>query len=363
MRHHANAFDLVRLLAAVLVLWSHQHGLMGLPEPTGAVLQAGAGGLGLYIFFAVSGYLNTISAEHHKSVAVFLFNRALRIYPALAVCTAFTVVLGLFVASDLQAFLSTKLVSYVAKNTTLLFGVRTSVPGVFEHSPFPGALNGSLWSLPYEVKMYIVLGLGLAVARYNLLFPVIVFVGASLIAALSALGVLPALAQGNWWINFSILFFTGSMVAAARSFVGLPLAIGGLIAVALAFVGLGQYLLMCQLVLVAVVIAVGCINLPKWLRPPLDLSYGVYLYAFPVQQISTMLFTDFWPALAFSAVITFALALFSALFIERLALKLKGLDPTRLISSIWANPNRHTAPNSTPHIAGAVNEGPQRWPG
>ena len=136
MRQHANAFDLVRLLAAVLVLWSHQHGLMGLPEPTGAILQAGAGGLGLYIFFAVSGYLNTISAGHHKSVAVFLFNRALRIYPALAVCTAFTVVLGLFVASDLQAFLSTKLISYVAKNTTLLFGVRTSVPGVFEHSPF-----------------------------------------------------------------------------------------------------------------------------------------------------------------------------------------------------------------------------------
>jgi peptidoglycan/LPS O-acetylase OafA/YrhL len=136
MRQHANAFELVRLLAAVLVLWSLQHGLMGLPEPTGAVLQAGAGGLGLYIFFAVSGYLNTISAEHHRSVPVFLFNRALRIYPALAVCTAFTVVLGLFVASDLQAFLSTKLASYVAKNTTLLFCVRTSVSGVFEHSPF-----------------------------------------------------------------------------------------------------------------------------------------------------------------------------------------------------------------------------------
>ena len=208
--------------------------------------------------------------------------------------------------------------------------------------------------------MYIALGLGLAVARYNLLFPIIVFVSASLIAALSALGVLPAFAQGNWWINFSILFFTGSMVAAARSFVGLPLAVGALIAVALAFVGLGQHVLMGQLLLVAVVIAVGCINLPKWLRPPLDLSYGVYLYAFPVQQISTMLFTDFWPALAFSVVITFALALLSALLIERPALKLKGLDPPRLISSIWANANRHVAPNSTPLIAEAFDEEPSR---
>jgi peptidoglycan/LPS O-acetylase OafA/YrhL len=359
VRQHANSFDLVRLLAAVLVLWSHQYGLMGLSEPTAAVLQIGAGGLGLYIFFAVSGYLNTISAEHHRSVAVFLFNRALRIYPALAVCTAFTVVLGLFAANDLQAFLGTKLISYIAKNTTLLFGIRTSVPGVFEHSPFPGALNGSLWSLPYEVKMYIVLALALAVARYNLLLPVVVFVSASLIAALSVLDVLPAPAEGNWWINFSTLFFTGSMVAAARSFVGLPIAVGALIAVAAAFASLGQYSLMCQLLLVAVVIVVGCIRLPKWLRPPLDLSYGVYLYAFPVQQISTMLFADFWPALAFSAVITFALALLSALFVDRPALTLKDLDPTRLISSIWTRANRHTAPNSTPHVARAVNDGTQ----
>jgi peptidoglycan/LPS O-acetylase OafA/YrhL len=89
MRQHANGFDLFRLAAAVLVLWSHQHALMGLPEPTVAVLQGSIGGLGLYIFFAVSGYLNTISASRHRSMLVFLFNRALRIYPALAVCTAF----------------------------------------------------------------------------------------------------------------------------------------------------------------------------------------------------------------------------------------------------------------------------------
>jgi peptidoglycan/LPS O-acetylase OafA/YrhL len=63
--------------------------------------------------------------------------------------------------------------------------------------------------------------------------------------------------------------------------------------------------------------------LPKWLRPPLDLSYGLYLYAFPLQQISAALIGDFWLALAFSTSITFALALMSALFIERPALRLK----------------------------------------
>jgi hypothetical protein len=52
----------------------------------------------------------------------------------------------------------------------------------------------------------------------------------------------------------------------------------------------------------------------EWLQSPLDLSYGVHLYAFPVQQVSAMLFTNFWLVLAFSMVVTFALAMLSAAF-------------------------------------------------
>jgi peptidoglycan/LPS O-acetylase OafA/YrhL len=342
MRQHVNGFDVIRLLASLLVLWSHQHALMGLPEPTVTVLQASIGGLGLFIFFAVSGYLNTTSASRHRSAAAFLFNRALRIYPALVVCVAFTVVLGVLLAGDKGAFLSSKLLSYVAKNSTLLFGVRTNVPGVFEQSPFPGALNGSLWSLPYEVKLYIVLAFSLAAARYNLRLPIFVFLTAALIAALSTAGLLPPLPEGNWWL-FSAFFVAGSMVSAIQSFAGLPSAIGTLFVAALAFAILGNYLLMWQLLLVAVVILVGCASFPMWLRPPLDLSYGVFLYAFPIQQVSTMLFADFWPALAFSAMITFAMALLSALFIERYALKLKGRNPEQLISLIWPGQRKHQA--------------------
>ena len=183
--------------------------------------------------------------------------------------------------------------------------------------------------------MYIVLAFGLAAARYNLVVPIVVFASTILMAVLSAIGVLPALPLGNWWLIFSTLFLAGSMVAATQSFIRLPLSIGALAAVALAFGGLGQDLLMWHLLVAAIVIAVGCISLPKWLRPRLDLSYGVYLYAFPVQQVSTMLFNNFWLALAFSTVVTFALALFSAIFIERHALKLKGNSPALSISPVW----------------------------
>jgi peptidoglycan/LPS O-acetylase OafA/YrhL len=66
LRQHTNAFDLIRLVAAGLVLWSHQHALMGMREPFVAVLGASYGGLGLYIFFALSGYLNTGSLAQHR---------------------------------------------------------------------------------------------------------------------------------------------------------------------------------------------------------------------------------------------------------------------------------------------------------
>jgi peptidoglycan/LPS O-acetylase OafA/YrhL len=232
--------------------------------------------------------------------------------------------LGLVVATDLHAFVSHKLLSYIAKNTTLFFGVKTGVPGVFEGSPFPEALNGSLWSLPYEVKMYVVLALCLAATRYNLAAPIIVFTGA---AVITGFGILPTLPEVSYWIAFSTLFLAGSFMAAVQVFAGLPVAIIALAVVALVFAGLGEYVLTWELLLTATVIATGCMTLPKWLRPPVDLSYGIYLYAFPVQQLSAMLFVDFWFALAFSAVITFTLALMSALFIERHALRLKAKLP------------------------------------
>jgi peptidoglycan/LPS O-acetylase OafA/YrhL len=335
LRQHTNAFDHIRLVAAGLVLYSHQYALMGMREPFVAVLGASYGGLGIYIFFAVSGYLNTQSLAQHRSMQVYLFNRALRIYPALAACVVFTVILGFIVASDRDAYVSVKLLSYIAKNVTLFSGVKLAVPGVFESNVFPQALNGSLWTLPYEVKMYVVLAVCLAAARYNLVLPIIVFAGVCAIALLGTAGLLPVLPRNDFWVLFSILFLAGSAVAAVQSFTALVVAIGALAAAALVFAGNGEQLLARLLLLTAIVIALGSITLPKRLRLPLDLSYGLYLYAFPIQQLSATLFTDFWPALAFSAVITFVLALMSALFIERYALRLKN----RVVIPWFAKPS------------------------
>lgn len=198
-------------------------------------------------------------------------NRALRIYPALAVCVVFTVILGLSLP-PICTLLSATSCYPTSSRTPRYFLESKRGYRLFEGSPFPEALNGSLWSLPYEVKMYVVLVLCLAATRYNLAVPIIVFAGA---AVMTGVGILPTLPEVSYWIAFSTLFLAGSVVAAAQVFVGLPLAISALVVVAMLFAGLGEHVLTWELLLTAIVIIIGCLRLPKWLRPPLDLSYGI----------------------------------------------------------------------------------------
>ena len=315
------------MIAAGLVLWSHQHALLGMPEPSVALLRTSFGGLGVMIFFAISGYLNTLSVVHHRSIGTFLINRFLRIYPALATCVLFTVILGLCV-SDLHAYLGMKLISYVVKNVTLFTGVMGGAPSVFETNAYPEALNGSLWTLPYEVKMYVMLVGLLAVCKYRMEPLIILFVTVAIIFALVELGVLPPfrdLLSGKlqFWLLFSIMFLTGSAIAAVQLAAGLPIALGFVVFTAVLSALTGSQSFAIELLLVVVVVALGSLPAPNWLQPPLDISYGTYLYAWPVQQVSALYFNSFWSALVFSLSLTFVLATLSAIFIERPALRLK----------------------------------------
>ena len=68
----------------------------------------------------------------------------------------------------------------------------------------------------------------------------------------------------------------------------------------------------------------NAVRLPRWMTPRIDISYGVYLYAFPVQQVFAMWTQNFWLATAGAVVVTTLLAFLSATFVERPALGLRG---------------------------------------
>ena len=308
-----NNFNLMRMLAALAVLLSHSFPLALGPravEPFQASLGMTLGTLAVGIFFTISGYLVTASLVSRPSLADFALARARRIYPGLWVAIALTVfVLGAgFTTLDLDDYLShSRTWFYVLKNGTLLFGFVDRLPGVFADLPYPGVVNGSLWTLPIEVRLYV----ALAAVQAALLWwrrrrpgapigPVLVAMAASCVVTVAWQG-----ADSSSALRFSAMFFVGAVLQLYRH--RIPFSVPGLAAgvallavgsidtglFALAFVSAGAYVVLCLAYLPG-----------GWLRRYNrlgDYSYGLYIYAFPVQQLVVLAMPGIGVAALFAA--------------------------------------------------------------
>ncbi len=151
-RRETNNFDALRVYAALMVIYGHGFNMTGQVGP--GLWGVPFARVGLDVFFSISGYLITGSWLSEPSLRLFFIKRALRIWPALVACTVLTAfVLGPLVTSvGLHAYLSSHYTFRYLAN--ILFYSRLYLPGVFLHAHYPGAVNGSLWSLFPEVLCY-----------------------------------------------------------------------------------------------------------------------------------------------------------------------------------------------------------------
>ncbi len=158
--HSNNAFDFLRLFAASAVLFSHSFALYGLPEPE-SIGGVSFGALGVGILFAISGFLVCQSWNSDPSVLRFSIRRGLRIFPGLIVMAiAAVIVVGpLFSRLSPEQYFSQFSTWAYIPNASLLFR-SVNLPGLFENNPLPKYVNGSLWTLRYEVLMYAWLAIG-----------------------------------------------------------------------------------------------------------------------------------------------------------------------------------------------------------
>src|SRR5438067_1245794 len=297
-RGRDNNFNLVRLVAAGLVLVSHSWPLTGTPgEPFERFAGFSLGHFGVDIFFVVSGYLVTGSLLARDSLGAFLRARALRIFPALvanAFGTAF--VIGAFVTAWPLAryFAAWGTWRYALQNsTTWPWGVCWWLPAVFLHQPAGPAVNGALWSLPWELTMYAMLAaLGAALMRPR---PWLSRAGFGRVVV--ALAVVTTVGHGlneafDWTRSFRIvqglrlvaLFCTAGTLQIFRDRIALHAAgLAGLV-VALLVHGLAMTLYPLSLAGVVLWVALvpgGPLRLYNRLG---DYSYGFYLWQFPIQQ-------------------------------------------------------------------------------
>lgn len=153
-----NNFDFLRLVFSSAVIFSHSFPLTGKEEIFTVLTnnQLGLGGLSVNVFFALSGYLIFISLKHSKTIKNYLWKGLLRLYPALIVLIAITMLILPFFYTGDNIFSESSYRSY-SYNVLSLYHVQYEVAHVFENNPYPKAINGSLWSLSYEFTMYILL--------------------------------------------------------------------------------------------------------------------------------------------------------------------------------------------------------------
>jgi len=336
---HHNNLTALRWFAACLVLYGHAFVFLGLPEPL--FLQwVPMGPLGVYIFFAISGYLVAQSWERDPHVLRFLAKRALRIFPGLAVCTLLSVlVLGpLLTTLDAGTYWRNEHTRGYLTNMALY--ITYHLPGVFANNRLPHAVNGSLWSLPVEFFMYLLLALlGLLAAAFkavsNRLLAWAVGVMAlvfMLLAALWAGTTTEALVMYRTDLRqvpmCGVYFLVGASLFCFK--LNKYFTLSNVLLALVLWLCLGVqphwFAMAAWVVLPFVVLAFGLARQPWLVRMHArDYSYGIYIYAFPVQQT----LVSFWPQMPLPAyllstlVITVALAALSWHFVEKPALKLK----------------------------------------
>ena len=318
-RERNNNFNLLRFLAATSVIFSHSYALAGHAVDDPLLKWSGGatyfGLLGVTVFFIISGFLVSKSFVERRTLGAFAAARALRIYPALMAATLLSVALaGALSTLPWREFLADPETLRFATRNSLGWRIRYFLPGAFLDNPYPRAVNGSLWSVPIELSMYV---------------------------ACAIAGTLNLLHRRTW---FNVVFIAGFVIFTLRPdwfvlyasvpyvrLLALAFAIGALAWVNRDAIPLSPWAAAAALLLLAVspgdllrgpfsLILLAYVLLTFALHPGLrfaafnrigDYSYGLYVYAFPIQQALVNLNPDLDPlglfATAFAATLLVAM--------------------------------------------------------
>ena len=327
-KNHSNNFDAIRITAALAVLYSHHFALTAQPEPSFLNLHSW-GGLAVLVFFIISGYLVTASWYNDPNFIRFSFRRILRIWPALTIVVFLTAyVLG-------AAVTQFPVTSYWEHRATfdyllaLIMQIHFVLPGVFEHNPYPLSVNGSLWTIPFEVRCYVALATAglMGLMRSRIIWMAIIAICMAWFLITSS----PDMTgRVNYGRELSAFFLMGSTLFIFKLYWErhplLWLLTAGAGAALLWWMGRHYTALLIFLPIIIIYIGTRSTFFISHFGRCGDPSYGIYLISYPVQQT---IIHFFWPRFGFSltlilsSAITIALAYASWHGVEKIALRLK----------------------------------------
>lgn len=288
-------FSIYRLVASFMVLFAHAYHIYGVgADPLTPLLGVYTGHFAVYIFFSISGFF-IIRSAMEREFFQYITSRLLRIYPALIVCNVLTVLVIIPMAMGFNwysFFISNEALSYI-KTNSVLNTLKFTIDGVFINNP-DQAINGSLWTLPVEIRAYIIalllvmIGVTSTKSRYNALLFVVVIVNFKFPDLLLNIFPIPGAIELLWY------FFLGGALYINREHIYIsPL----LVVIALTLIFLLKNNLspvMLAMLVVYSVISSGYV-LARFitLRLKSDYSYGCYLYAYPLSQLLFVFMSDY----------------------------------------------------------------------
>lgn len=329
----ANNFTTIRIFLAWSVLYGHSFAIAKLPgvvDPVTRLFQGSVwiGEIAVNGFFALSGFLVTGSFVR-RGVVDYTLSRGLRIFPALFMCVVISVlILGPAVTTlgASEYFASPQVWSYL-KNALAFLPIQWTLPGVFEDN-VQNAVNGSLWTLTVEVRCYALLALlgvfGLLRHRHVANTAVLLL----FVFALHYFSDIPLVGFSEAWARPCGYFLMGVFIYLNRD----------------------KIILDGRFAVLALLLIAGSIGQEwfRWVFAPCfvyllfflayrtpylhadervgDISYGLYIFAWPVQQVVVLLLPGMHPYLnaALSSCLVIPIAWLSWHYLERPMLSQKS---------------------------------------
>lgn len=322
-----NGLNAIRLMLAFLVILSHSWPVGGF----GYAPRLGDATIGFFAvsgFFAISGFL-VAGSRLRLSAGAYGWRRFLRIFPGLWVCLLLTAfVLAPAVGALRGGWSFSDALRYVGSNAPTVFSLTNDIGTTVRDVPVP-SWNGSLWTLRHEIACYVLVGL----AGFSGMFSSKRWLTAAGFGVVTGVvAVFAVTDMRGLVVTFTVLlsfFLAGSTLLRYGDRIPLTTPVAGL-----------------AMVLLAVTIATHTVKvfgaLPAaylflWTATVLsgrlrkvgsrnDLSYGVYLYGFPVQQLLFFAGASVLGPLAFAGlacVLVLPFAAMSWLLVERPAMRMK----------------------------------------
>lgn len=335
----------MRLIAASLVIYGHSYAISPADSQEDFISYATRGAtfsgeISVVVFFFLSGALITKSAVQARTLRSYFVKRFLRIYPALVFCLLISVFIfaPIFGGITLVGIIAEPQTwRYLLQNTLQIYNEHF-IPGVYEDHP-SNALNGSLWSITLEIRLYLLVGLLLVFRAFSKIKIAVVVYCTLLIVLWLGNSWLPVIGSSNALLGsapfptFGAIFILGGLYFLIESKIRINwlTATFSLFLVALIFAPYDQNIFRLSIFGFSIAIMMLFAG-NKWIaskfRLSADYSYGVYLFGWPAEQVALSMLNKFgWGGepltVTFLALgLAFSFALVSWKVVERPMLKL-----------------------------------------